>query len=159
MKCIYQISSVYLEVEEIYIGSTENFKQRIERHKHNYNSGAKQKVYEFIRNNGGLSNWDIIPIEIIDFPISTEELRQYEQAYLDKYNPELNSKRAYLTDQQLKINKLKWEDNRPSRKEYKKQYYQQNKKNTSAKINCKYCDKIIAKGYLPKHVKKYCKMV
>jgi len=153
MKCIYQISCVDPEVEEIYIGSTEDFKNRVKSHKGLYNLGKKFKVYEFIRNTGGLSNWDISPIEIIDFPISTEELRQYEQAYLDKYKPQLNSHRAYTTEEQRKelhkeYNKQYKLDNKEKIYKNQKQYYENNKEKQK-----EYYQK--NKGKILKRVKQY----
>lgn len=159
MKCIYQISCVDPEVEEIYIGSTENFKERMDSHKSRYNTGVKIKVYEFIRNNGGLSNWDITPIEIIDFPISTDELKQYEQAYLDKYNPQLNSKRAHLTKEhkkELEIEYYKqWKIKNKERViERDKQYRIDNKERINARTNCPHCDKEMRKDSIRRHIKR-----
>ena len=128
MKCIYQISCIDSNIDEIYIGSTENFKVRSGVHKNDYNTGSKIKLYEFIRANGGLSNWDITPIEEIDFPISTEELRQYEQGYLDKYKPQLNSQRAFSSEEQHKEYKKEWyETNKESTIQKSKEYYEKNK--------------------------------
>ena len=50
----------------------------------------KLKVYEFIRNNGGLDNWTC---EIVDkfFAMNAQEARQVEQLYINSYNSTLNS--------------------------------------------------------------------
>ena len=178
MKCIYQISCVDTNIDEIYIGSTENFKERIKVHKKAYNSNIKYKVYEFIRANGGLSNWDITPIEEIDFPISKLELRQYEQGYLDKYKPQLNSQRAYRTEEQKKEQRYKhskeWRNNNKEHisiknKEYneknkeqisiqKKEFYENNKEQISIKrkqkVNCPHCSKEMRKDNIKRHIKR-----
>jgi len=162
MKCIYQISCVDPEVEEIYIGSTEDFKDRVRTHKTRYNLGYKFKVYNFIREHGGLSNWDIHPIEIIDFPISTDELKQYEQAYLDKYKPQLNSRRAHRTKEQKKelekkYNKEWIKNNKEKVIERDKQYYQKNKEKyqkwRNARTNCPHCNKEMNKSSILQHIK------
>ena len=177
MKCVYQISCVDSNIDEIYIGSTENFKDRITTHKKKYNSGYKFKVYNFIRANGGLSNWDIIPIEIIDFPISKLELRQYEQGYLDKYKPRLNSNRAYISEENKKehdkeYKKKHYENNKEHYKEYKKEwrtnnkehikerekeYREKNKEQISIKNkekgNCPHCSKEMIKYNIKRHIR------
>tara|TARA_R110000764_G_scaffold100423_1_gene185402 strand:+ start:264 stop:773 length:510 start_codon:yes stop_codon:yes gene_type:complete len=162
MKCIYQISSIDSNIDEFYIGSTVEFKDRIGEHKSRYNCGSKIKLYEFIRANGGLSNWDIIPIEIIDFPISTEELRQYEQGYLDKYKPQLNSLRAYRTEEQRKDqekehNKEYYENNKAYALEQSKEYYEKNKEQVSIKGkqkgNCPHCSKEMRKDSIKRHIR------
>ena len=143
MKCVYKISSVNDDIKEFYIGSTEDFKRRTQKHKDRYNYGCNYKVYKFIRENGGLNTWDIYPIEIIDFPISTDELRQYEQTYLDKYNPELNSQRAVSTPDQ--------------RKENDKKYYEKHKEKykiyNNLKANCPHCNKLMIKNNINRHIK------
>jgi len=162
MKCVYQISCVDSNIDEIYIGSTEDFKERIIQHKTRYNCGFKLKVYEFIRANGGLSNWDIIPIEEIDFPISKLELRQYEQGYLDKYKPQLNSIRAYSSEEQQKEqkkeNSKEWRtNNREEISIQKKEYNEKNKEKISIKrkqkVNCPHCSNEIQKGNIKRHIR------
>ena len=143
MKCVYKISSVNDDIKEFYIGSTDDFERRVKYHKSAYNSGCDYKVYKFIEENGGLNTWDIYPIEIIDFPISTEELRQYEQAYLDKYKPELNCKRALITPEQKKQYNIEYvENNKEQYKEYKKKHYNKNiekyKISNNLKANCQH---------------------
>ena len=123
MKCVYKISSVNDDIKEFYIGSTDDFERRILQHKSDYNSGCNYKVYKFIRENGGLKTWDICPIEIIDFPISCEELRQYEQGYLDKYKPELNTYRAITTYEQ------KWALKNKEKLSLKQKEYREKRKN------------------------------
>ena len=182
MKCVYKISSVNDDIKEFYIGSTEDFKKRIIHHKHYYNTGCNYKVYTFIRENGGLNTWDIYPIEIIDFPISTDELRQYEQAYLDKYNPELNCKRAFgitpykdIREKKLKYQHEYCKKNPEKIKAYRKEYYNNpiNKQNkllkdkeyrdknkdkqkyfNNLKANCPHCNKLLKKNGIKRHIKR-----
>ena len=152
MKCVYKISSVNDDIKEFYIGSTEDFNRRVKYHESAYNSGCDYKVYTFIRENGGLNTWDICPIEIIDFPISTEELRQYEQGYLDKYKPELNSQRAFGIDlEQRKLYK------RQNGIEYREKNKEKIKKSKLTPLQCPHCDKMITRCNLAGHIRKWCK--
>ena len=57
-----------------------------------------EKKYEFIRNNGG---WDNFDYEILEYyPCNNfEQLRQKEQAYIEKLNPSLNDAPSYRTEE------------------------------------------------------------
>ena len=168
MKCIYQIFCIDPDINEIYIGSTDNFNKRKIEHKTKYNGGCPYKVYNFISEHGILSNWDITPIEIIDFPISDLELRQYEQGYLDKYKPQLNCRRAYSSAEDTKeTNKQYYQDNKEQKKEYQiknkekisiqsKEYREKNKDKIKAKVKCPHCNKEMRKDSITRHIRKYC---
>ena len=82
---IYKLACNDETIKDIYVGHTTNFTQRKYAHKINCNneksSNYKLKVYEFIRNNGGWKNWEMIEIcsincknklEFIDEPIIKE---------------------------------------------------------------------------------------
>ena len=64
---IYKLVCKDLNIKYLYVGSTTNFSNRKNSHKSyvvnekrkNYNS----KIYNFIRDNGGWENWDMILIE------------------------------------------------------------------------------------------------
>ena len=59
-QCVYMISCIDENIDEIYIGSTDDLTGREWHHKTDYISCPNRKVYQFIREHGGLSNWDII---------------------------------------------------------------------------------------------------
>ena len=121
VQCVYKISCVDENIKEFYIGSTDDLRCRTNHHKHYYNTKHNYKVYNFIRENGGLSNWEINPIEIFSF-LTEEELRQHEQFYMDEYKPQLNCKRAIgLTQTEY------YEENKETIKERVKNYSLQNK--------------------------------
>ena len=125
-----------------------------------------------MRENGGISNWEINYIQKFKF-LTNEELRQYEQWYLDEYKPELNIKKAYRSHEELKeynkINCKKWlENNRElnkskskewrkknpiQKKENDKKYYQKNKEKLKEKIPCPYCNKEMRKDCIKRHIK------
>jgi len=114
-QCVYSIQCLDENIKEFYIGSTDNFKKRVKSHKKDYNNGRECKVYKFIRENGGISNWEINYIQKFKL-LTNDELRQYEQWYMDTYKPELNSYRAYRTQEQ------KIEQKKKLHKKYRKEY-------------------------------------
>lgn len=86
---IYKICCKNPNIKDVYIGSTTNFKSRKNQHKsccNNINNKSHNNYkYEFIRNNGGWNNWDMILIE--KFPCNDSlELHKKEQEYIDEYN-------------------------------------------------------------------------
>ena len=160
-QCVYSIQCLDKNIKEFYIGSTDNFKKRIENHTIDYDRDCNRKVYKFIRENGGLDNWEINYIQKFKF-LTKEELRQYEQRYLDDYKPELNTKKAYSTEEEKKEYKKKWNiDNIETQKEKKKKNYELNKKKIKEKgkekANCPHCNLEMRKNNLPRHIIKYCK--
>jgi len=82
-----------LENENIYIGSTTNFRSRKCEHKYNCNNETNDKyyafVYQFIRNNGGWDQWRMIPIE--KYPCNDrKELEVRERYHIELLNSNLN---------------------------------------------------------------------
>ena len=152
---VYKIVSKDENINEIYVGSSVNFKSRLQSHKcdcynvkrNNYNS----KVYQFIREHGGWDNWNMIKIIDIDCE-DKSELRYYEQLYISSLKPKLNCNKSYTTeDDRKEYFKEHYQQNKDKIKEYNeknkekikenmKEYYQQNKdklkEKTSVKINC-----------------------
>ena len=147
MKCVYQIFCIDEEIDEVYIGSTDDLTRRKDEHKCRYIYGSKIKLYEFMSQNGGISNFAIVPIEIIDFPIYKIELKQYEQGYLDIYKPQLNCNRAYSSAEDIKEsskqNSKKW---RAGNKDHIKKY-------KSIKGKCPHCNKEMLKHSIKRHIR------
>ena len=121
----------------IYIGSTTDFIRRKNNHKTVCNSektiGYNDKKYQYIRGNGG---WDCFNmIEVEKFPCNDgNEARTREEYWRCHFNSQLNSIRAYRTEEQRKeIDKERKREYREHneyreyQKEYQKQYYEQNK--------------------------------
>ena len=120
----------------IYIGSTTDFVKRKNAHKNccnNENSrGYNDKRYQYIRENGG---WDCFNmIEIEKFPCNDgNEARAREEYWRCHFNSQLNSIRAYRTDDEYKKYQKKYQKTyRETHKDkylaYQKQY-NYNKKN------------------------------
>ena len=110
--------------ENVYIGSTYDFIRRKHSHKNSCNNpnhkDYNMKVYQYIRNNGGWNEFNMIVIE--NYPCNCkEELVKKEDEIICKINCKLNSNRA------KRSKKERYEDNRNKIKEQSKQYYQNNK--------------------------------
>ncbi len=93
-------------VDEFYIGSTWDMKQRKWKHKSKcYNINAKEyklKVYQYIRANSGFSNWKFEILETALFENKTSLLIR-EQHYKNSLNPSLNDRNAYQSKEERQI--------------------------------------------------------
>jgi len=93
---VYKISCNDEKIKEIYIGSSSgSFNKRYSDHKYNCNTLGCPKYntfkYNFIRDNGGFSNWKM---EILEeyLNITDKELLKEETKYLKKYDKVLNKR-------------------------------------------------------------------
>lgn len=143
---LYQNSLIYKLVhkndqdnENIYVGSTTNFRGRKLQHKENsYYESSKAynfKVYQFIRENGGWDEWEMVAVET--YPCkSKRELEIRERFHIETLKSKLNThiptrtKKEHYQDNREKIieqNKQHYQDNREKFSEQKKQHYQDNR--------------------------------
>ena len=122
----------------IYIGSTKDFHKRKIQHKSDCNNTNTHcyniKVYQYIRENGGWDNFDMIEIGVVEYE-TDEELRIEEQKWIEDLGASLNNYRAYLSpkyyneycrerdEYQKKYN----EENREKINERQKKYYEENR--------------------------------
>ena len=139
--CVYRL---FKNSELDYIGSTFDLHARKNAHKTNcYNPNHKMygyKVYEIIRNNGGLDEFQFEVLEYYNESISKKELKQEEQKYIDMFEPTLNGCNAYGNKISNKERCKKYHaENREQCLERKKKFYFENK----AKIVAKAVEKII----------------
>ena len=121
----------------VYIGSTTDFIRRKNSHKNCCNNEKRkeynEKKYKYIRDNGGWEEWNMIEVE--KFPCNDKrEAEAREEYWRCHFNSQLNTKRAYRTEEQRKeIDKERKREYREHheyreyQKEYQKQYYEQNK--------------------------------
>lgn len=129
--CVYKIFCKDSSITKIYIGSTKNIKDRIYRHKLNCNNKNNSTyriyhsyVYIFIRENGGIDNWEF---EVLENCIETE-LKQKEQKWITNLKPELNCYAALKTLDEVKEYKKQYRiEKKEYLKQYKKNYYEANK--------------------------------
>jgi len=132
---IYKICCKDLSIQDIYIGSTLNFRNRKYYHKNccvnENNRGYLQPKYEFIRNHGGWENWEMILIKEVSCnnikELQAEERKTIEEfgASLNSYLPNRNQKERYEINKET-INK--------QRKEKYNGYDKQDKPKVSNKL-------------------------
>jgi hypothetical protein len=130
---IYKLCCNDINITDIYIGHTTNFKIRKANHKTSYNNEKDNRiVYKFIKNNGGWSNWSMIMIE--EYPCNSllEALKQ-ERYWIEKFKATLNMTIPSRTFKEYK------QDNRENILIDHKKYYENNKQ----KIKDMYKTKII----------------
>lgn len=106
-KCvIYQITCKDTAVKSSYVGHTVNIYKRTSSHKSKANNaemrGAKNKLYEAIRANGGWDNWKVMICEDYKECTCDEEARIRERMWTDKLNTDLNTNRAHVTEAENK---------------------------------------------------------
>lgn len=128
---IYKIICKDLSIEDCYVGSTKNLRNRTSEHKSNcYNSNSDRhnyKVYKFIRDNGGWENFSVIKIKEMD--CSKEEKLLEERKYIELMGT-LNTQLPSRTTKQYQI------DNKERLKKYSIQYKLDNKAKIKKKYNC-----------------------
>jgi len=131
--CIYEIVCKDVNITERYVGSTTNLIQRRSDHKTTCNNekskGHNRYVYQFIRENGGFGNWDVVLIEQIIDCKDKENLHKRERFYIEEKKAELNKQIPLRTDKEYR------EENKGKIKEF-----YENNKDKIAKQTKKYSD-------------------
>ena len=181
---IYKLCCKDTSVTEIYIGSTLNQYRRKCEHKRKCENKRKCNdpnnkiynfpVYQFIRDNGGFDNWDLIILE--EYPAKNKnDLLWKEREWIEKLKPTLNSQRPIITTEELRGLKREnqknyYENNkekvRESDKKYRKnnpekirqiakKYYQENKEKIKERVKCDICDKDLSRASLTRHKKTF----
>ena len=124
--CIYEIVCKDVNVTERYIGSTTNLIQRRRQHKFSCNNEKSKQyniyVYQFIRENGGFVNWDVVLIEQVIDCKDKENLHKRERYYIESLKAELNKCIPTRTDNE------RFEENKEVVAEHMKKYRENNKK-------------------------------
>ena len=147
---IYKLCCRDTDITDCYVGSTTNFRTRKSVHKNNFNNEKDKaynyKVYQFIRDNGGWLNWDMILIEKVNVN-DGNELHKEERKWIEQLNATLNcqlptrTRKEWCEDNKDKLTEKskEWcennkdkikeyrENNKDKIKEYNKEYYDKNK--------------------------------
>ena len=110
-----------------YIGSTTDFIRRKNNHKNNCNNEKNKeyndKKYQYIRDNGGWGDWNMLEVE--KFPCNDKrEAEAREEYWRCHFNSQLNTKRAYITDKQ-RLEKMR--ERYETHKDKYREYYEKNK--------------------------------
>jgi predicted GIY-YIG superfamily endonuclease len=87
---IYKITCKDENIKNTYVGLTMNFDERLKSHKRNCKNFKRQeKLYNFIRCNGGWDNWEMSILEKCVFKTRTETGKR-ERYWYEKLNADLN---------------------------------------------------------------------
>ena len=126
-------------IKDTYVGSTTNFTVRKTLHKCDCcNIQSKEHnryVYQFIRDNGGWSNWTMVLIREYPNITNKKQLLKKERKYIERLNATLNkvvpgrTDKQYYNDNREKIlekHKKYYINNAERLKKYQKDYYEQN---------------------------------
>ena len=105
-----------MDVSSCYIGSTINVVQRTALHRSYYNRGFTGKLYNCMRENGGIEKWQCDVLETVEG--TRKQLREREQHHITQWqSPLLNERRAVFDVEQRK----------KYRREFYRDYYARNK--------------------------------
>ena len=148
----YKIICKNENIKDIYVGKTLDFKMRIYKHKSDcYNEKKKNynlKLYQYIRENGGINNWNFIEIEKGEY--DNEESALKERELIEELNATLNNDIPTRTQKEYRKN------NKEYFKKYQKEYRENNKEiikeKRKEKIICE-CGCEITKYHLSRHLK------
>jgi hypothetical protein len=136
---IYKLVCLDPTITEIYVGSTTNFNERYRNHKkacyYPQAKGHNSKVYEYVRNNGGLDNFRM---ELVEYYPTDDKLKllKREGELIRELNATLNSEipgrttKEYIKDNNLKVNEKtrEWrKNNKEIVAEYEKRKYEKHK--------------------------------
>ena len=126
----------------IYIGSTTDFIRRKNKHKSDCNceksKSYNQKKYQYIRDNGGWDCFNMIEVEKYNCN-DGNEAKAREEYWRCHFNAQLNTIRAYITEEQkkqyyethkdklLEYQKTYNDNNKGNKLAYNKKYYENNK--------------------------------
>ena len=140
---IYRIVCKDPTIKDCYVGSTTDFKSRKSGHKTTCNTISNKdhnvKVYQFIRDNGGWNNWDMVEIEKYN-AIDKLDQRKKERYWIETLDSTLNlvlpsrtHTEYYETfkEEYRENGKIYYENHKDEVIEYKKKYYQEHKEDLS----------------------------
>ena len=127
----YKIVCKDTTITDCYVGHTTDFTKRKSHHKKTCNSQTDKHssiyLYQFIRENGGWENWDMVEIERRCCENSLDA-RRIEREYIEQLKSESNIvKRPTITKVERNETVYKWRDkNREEINENRKSNYQDN---------------------------------
>tara|TARA_R110001592_G_scaffold102967_2_gene290225 strand:+ start:352 stop:642 length:291 start_codon:yes stop_codon:yes gene_type:complete len=91
---IYTLTCKDTEIKDYYIGSTLKPKKRMNDHRYECSTAWRinydYKVYQFIRQNGFIDNWEMNIIEEVEIT-DRKELSIIERKYINEDKPQLNT--------------------------------------------------------------------
>ena len=140
----YKIVCKDLNIKDCYVGHTTDFRRRKHQHKRTCydktdTSHYNIYLYDFIRNNGGFDNFEMIEIST-ECIANSLEARRKEREYVEQLNATLNKIKPVITEEE--------------HIEYQHQYYSSNKEHLllkyKTKIECE-CGTVVRKADFRRH--------
>ena len=127
----YKIICNDLNISDCYVGHTVDFRKRKNHHKTTCNNEKDTNhnliLYQFIRENGGWDNWEMINIETRSCKDSLEAKR-IEREFVETMKATLNTIRPIATPEEVKeMKKNHYEENKETQLAKQKQRYEDNK--------------------------------
>ena len=121
----YKIVCKDLSISDCYVGHTTDFTKRKSQHKGNRDYHLY--VYQFIRNNGGWDNFDMILMKTVECNNSLEA-RKIERELIEELKATLNQRIPIISNEDKKEYKKNWsstnyESNKQVKKEREKRRY------------------------------------
>lgn len=140
---VYIIKCKDDKIPEIYIGSSVNLPNRINRHHSAYEEFPNRKVYKFIRENGGWDNWKFEVIETLN---ENDDVLKIERNYIEDNVKNLNQAKPYLTQDEKNNYHKRWKEKNKLRcLMYRKKYQ-------AMTITCE-CGRTVKRNNLSTHKK------
>jgi len=143
---IYKIVCKDIDIKDCYVGSTTDFIRRRSQHKNNTVNNTNKShyfIYEFIRQNNGWDNWEMVEVERFNAIDHNDSLKR-ERYWLEELKATLNKVIPTRTQEEYRENnkekiyeqrKEYREDNKEKIREHKKEYYENNKDKIIEKVN------------------------
>ena len=127
----YKIVCRDTKVQDTYVGHSTNFTKRKYKHKDHCNNPNTRnynfRLYQFIRDNGGWDNFDMILINTEKCENSLEA-RKREREYIEQFGASLNIVRPFITSKEENdLKKQSYENKKEHYLQKKKDYYENNK--------------------------------
>ena len=128
----YKIVCKDLNIKDCYVGHTTDFTKRKSNHKRAYTNENDRHyniyLYQFICENGGLDNFDMVLIQTVKCE-NGMEARAKEREHIVELNATLNKvQRPIVSQQEEQERKKQWkENNKGYVKQRDHQYYENNK--------------------------------
>ena len=132
----YKIVCKDTSIKDCYVGHTTDFTKRKSQHKRMTTTENDRHyniyLYQFIRENGGWENWEMINIETRSCKDSLEA-KTVEREFTEKLKANLNRVKAIETQEEKVIRKKQWaEDNAERVKENNRRNYLEHKEERNA---------------------------
>ena len=107
----YKIVCKGLTIKDAYVGHTTDFKTRKNRHKQACVNPKRKHhylyVYQFIRENNGWDNWEMVLIDTLELDNRLQVLKK-EREYIEQLSASLNQARPFTTDEEREEVKKTW---------------------------------------------------